>query len=102
MLGQQLTKIDKEFDVTILLDSSRPCKPSGNIKKFMDKHCMKGHYQFSIKKCTDDKCICGPPRTTPEVFAQFHLPFPVPQHDKYMHFEVNMTKKSLIKFKIFI
>ena len=59
----------------------------------MDKHCVRGHYQFSIKKCLVDNCVCGTPRLSEEVFSQLHhLPFPVPQQGKYLHFEVKMQK----------
>ncbi len=88
-LGEQLTKLDESFHPAILVDSSKPCKISDKIKKFMEDHCLIGHYQFSIKKCKSKECVCGAPRTSSEVFSQLHhLPFPVPQGGKYKHFEV--------------
>ena len=93
-LGEQLKKIDDKFDPEVLLDSSKPCKFSNEIKQYMTKHCVIGHYQFSILKCQDEECVCGAPRSPPEVFAQLHhLPFPVPQGEKYQHFEVSIISK---------
>lgn len=88
-MADKIKEIDPEFNTASLLDSSQPCKPSRKIKAFMDKHCNLGHYQFGIKKCTTDDCVCGAPRTPPEVFEKLHhLPFPVPQRDHYKKFEV--------------
>ena len=85
----QLKKIDEEFDSDILLDSSRPCKLTEQMKEFMKKHCLCGQYQFSINKCGAQDCVCGLPRTSPDTFVKLHhLPFPVPQQEKYKHFEV--------------
>lgn len=88
-LGEQLKKIGKNIDPEILLNSPKPCKLSKEMKEYMAKHCVIGHYQFSILKCQDEECVCGAPRSPPEVFAELHhLPFPVPQGEKYKHFEV--------------
>lgn len=89
-LADNIKRIDEEFDTTPLIDTSKPCpKPSPKIKAFMDRHCRAGQYQFGIKKCQDDHCVCGKPRVPQAVFSQLHhLPFPVPQRDRYQPFEV--------------
>ena len=57
-LGVQLKKIDKNIDPEILLNSSKPCKLSKEMKEYMAKHCVIGHYQFSILKCQDEESVC--------------------------------------------
>ena len=76
-IANQLMKIDDEFSCDVLLDTSKPAL------------CVSGHYQLSIKKCGNEGCVCGVPRTPPDVFHELHLlPFPVRHQEKYKHFEV--------------
>lgn len=68
--ANQLKRIDGEFDLKTLLPYSQPSQPvkmSLKLQQFIDNHCVKGHYQFSIKKCSDEECVCGAPRA---IFAR--------------------------------
>ena len=56
-MASQLHKIDPEFNLDTLTDTSKPCKISKKLKKFMDSHIRRGHYQFSIKKCKEKDCL---------------------------------------------
>lgn len=61
-LANQLKRVGGEFDPNTLLLSSQPLQPvklSLKLQQFIDNHCVKGHYQFSIKKCSDEECVCG-------------------------------------------
>lgn len=88
-LANQLKQIDDDFTADVLLDTSKPCKLTQKMKDFIKQHCVCGQYQLSIKKCGREDCVCGVPRSAPDVFAELHhLPFPVPQQEKYKHFEV--------------
>ncbi|XP_072045612.1 LOW QUALITY PROTEIN: uncharacterized protein [Amphiura filiformis] len=87
-LVNHLKKIDEEFNTDSLLDSSKPCKLTQKLKDFISEHCVCGQYQLSIKRCGAEDCVCGAPRTSPDTFADLHhLPFPIPQQEKYIHFE---------------
>lgn len=95
-LACHLKCIDEDFDPEVLASSEkRKVTVSEKIKQFMEKHCVRGHYQFSIKKCLDNNCVCGTPRLSEEEFSQLHhLPFPVPQQDKYLHFGVRNAENE--------
>ena len=61
-----------------------------SYEAFLEEHCKIRHYIFSVKKCTQDKCICKPPRLPKERFDTLeHLPDPVPDKDDehYMAFD---------------
>jgi hypothetical protein len=62
-----LHKIDPDFDLDMLMNTSKPRKISKKLKNFLDSHTRKDHYLFSIKKCKQEECVCGSPRTTPDV-----------------------------------
>ena len=88
-MASQLHKIDPEFNLDTLMDTSKPCKISKKLKKIMDSHTRRGHYQFSIKKCKEKDRVCTMPRTKPEVFDNLqHLPYPVLHRDHYKSFQV--------------
>ncbi|CAB4019160.1 Hypothetical predicted protein [Paramuricea clavata] len=86
--ASQLHKIDPGFNLDVLIDTSKPCKISKKLKKFMDSHTRKGHCQFSIKKCKEENCACRIPRTQPDLFDKLHhLPYPIPHRDHYKSFQ---------------
>ncbi|CAB4039823.1 Hypothetical predicted protein, partial [Paramuricea clavata] len=86
--ASQLHKIDPGFNLDVLIDTSKPCKISKKLKKIMDSHTRKGHYQFSIKKCKEENCACRIPRTQPDLFDKLHhLPYPIPHRDHYKSFQ---------------
>ena len=67
-----LKRIDPYFDPLTILDSKKSLKNiSVELTLFMNKHCVERHYMFSIKKCGDVDCICGPIRL-PSIFEQLH------------------------------
>ena len=75
-----LQQIDKSFDENIVLDSKTQIKDlSVELATFLDKHSVQRHYMFSLKKCEDVNCVCGPVRLHNDVFRKLHhLPDPKP------------------------
>ena len=88
-MANNLKNVDTDFDASLILNTSKPCKPSPKYKDFMHNHSKQGHYQFSIMKCSNAACVCGEPRAPPEGFEELHhLPYPIPHRDHYKTSEV--------------
>ena len=78
-VAEMLYRIDEDFDISVLFDTSKKIRLSPEMKGFMEKHCHDRHYVFSIKKCKDDCCCCGKIRLPIDIFDSIsHLPDPVP------------------------
>ncbi|XP_014674219.1 PREDICTED: uncharacterized protein LOC106814419 [Priapulus caudatus] len=96
-LAQTLTRIDPDFDASVLTDSKKTVKPGRLILDFIKKHCLERHYMFSIKRCGDADCVCGKPSLPEEIFHDLHhLPDPTAsptEADKYMNFQEIYGKK---------
>ena len=75
-----LRGIDPDFDPLIIRDSKKSIKDlSPKLKSFLENHPIERHYMFSIKKCGDVDCVCGPIRLHQNVFEKLHhLPDPRP------------------------
>ena len=89
-----LKRIDPHFDPLTILDSKKSLKHiSAELTLFINKHCVERHYMFSIKKCEDVDCICGPIRLHQSNFEQLHhLPSPI-NAEKYISFSKAYGRK---------
>lgn len=83
-IKKQLHKIDASVDLDKGLQM-KDLRKHPELAKFLDKHSLRRHYFFSIKKCAEDPCeYCKlhPSRMTPDSFASIHhLPDPMPAAD---------------------
>ena len=81
-----------KVDPTVNRDdtTAQKVKNKDELLKFLDTHCVRRNYMFSVKKCDEVGCTtCSPPILPPDVFASLHhhLPDPIPNGEHYAPFE---------------
>ena len=69
--------------------TKKAIKEKEKLQKFLESHCRKTHYAFSVKKCGSPRCqVCKPRRLPPSVFLTLHyLPDPTPRDGHYKSFD---------------
>ena len=90
-------KIMELWDKILSVDSSvtrkdttqKELKKKPDLTTFLDTHCCKRQYMFSVKKCGSEDCgICGDVRLPRDIFSGlFHLPDPTPHPVEKEHYK---------------
>ena len=100
-VAEMLSRIDKDFDISLLFDTSKKIKLALVMKQFMTKHCHDRHCVFSVKKGKDETCCCGNVRLPNDVFnSVYHLPDPIPSsEDKNRYIEALLIRTDKNKLE---